>query len=268
MSQQRGFLRTSSGSVSTSVDNVYVEINHPLFKPSWYPEVESKYKLLAAFYIFAFLYDLTIFFILIPVSAPEGPRFRNDSSKHYWGWHLIYLTNWAGILQTVYLFTCILDLFARSSSSSSLHRFRSRLFTLEWPIAVFVFIGYFAALFPSDVTQLDAYNIWLTLSCHGMTTVFIAVEMFVVPHEFAETRWAQLLEVLTCMMFAVVYLCWNFLTHYLNDGEWTYPVQADLPMWFRPIAYIGAVIFVMINYVTGRWINRKYWKIETDATTA
>jgi hypothetical protein len=136
---------------------------------------------------------------------------------------------------------------------------RDRLFSLEIALSLFISTGFWVLLFPDPATQAKwaSDHVAAMRSCydHGMTLVWMLLELSLVRHRYSRNKW---LGLSIASLFGAVYLGWNVLTHSENN-RWPYPsVQQALErlgVGIEVVGYGAGVLLIAGLWMFGRWLH-------------
>jgi hypothetical protein len=223
----------------------------------WFPESASWQGLIVPFYVFAFFFDLVTFFVLLPALYPRGPVIQNRDG--WFGWHLLHLTVWCGVAQTVYFAVACADTLQRHVPHYRrvVHPHRDRFFTLVFTMSTIVALGFFLVVFPDPRTRAGhaAADYYMDVAGHGATGLFIWIEGLLVRHRYSDWR-----EALIPVFFALAYLAWISLCHLVDRSIWPYDFLADLTPAERFLCFAAFLALVFVFYFVSRELLRRLWK--------
>ncbi|XP_049872073.1 androgen-dependent TFPI-regulating protein-like [Pectinophora gossypiella] len=188
--------------------------------------------------------------------------FKEQISKHNLPFNnrILFLTMWGLTLQTVYfavaLLNDILGSNARSPKKTSFLRlFKDALFSLAFPLALYVFLAFWGIyfidkdlIFPDELAK--AMPAWCNHVMHTTIAPFILIELLFSPRNYPPRK----LGVFLILLFNLSYI--SYLNYIYNKTDtWVYPVL-DVMNWPLRVIFFAASAFVsVIMYILGENID-------------
>jgi hypothetical protein len=127
-----------------------------------------------------------------------------------------------------------------------LHQARDQLFTILFPLTIYVCIGFYSAVLNFG---RGWYRLMVDNYDHGAVAIIMIIELLAVHHEYPSDVRGHLKNVAIIFGASAAYVGWNLICRY-ESGVWPYAFQGKIPMWERFIIYpLMSAFFISLYFV-------------------
>jgi hypothetical protein len=178
-----------------------------------------------------------------------------------------FLTNWNWLIQTIYFILCTLNAIQIYFSKKEKDTIRkldvicdTLYASLAFPLGSLVVISFWLIyaidrelIYPSRLDSI--IPIWLNHVMQTLPLIACLIEMALVNHKYPRFIKGVLLSI----MIGIAYLVWIFYIAF-TTGFWVYEILNVMNSLTRGLFILSQIIFIIIAYKTGEYLNRSLWK--------